>query len=107
MCQCYERDVQANTSNYEKSLTLENYDRYWWWMVYGKSAKLIPPLRITKLSKKAQENKDEIQKKYTKLISGGMIGNYNYIRIGLNRWIQNISIKGINPIQFLQKVLLK
>ena len=40
----------------------ETYDIYWWCMVYGKSAKGLPPLRITKLSKKLQENQDEIQK---------------------------------------------
>ena len=32
-------------------------------MVYGKSARGLPPLRRTKLSKKAQERQDEIQKK--------------------------------------------
>ena len=29
----------------------ETYDIYWWWMVYGKSAKELPPLNISKLSK--------------------------------------------------------
>ena len=38
-----------------------------------------------------------------KLISGGMIGYTNYVGTSLNGWIQNISLKGINPIQFLQK----
>ena len=32
-------------------------------MVYGKSSKVLPPLRRTKISKKAQENQDKIQKK--------------------------------------------
>ena len=42
-----------------------------------KSAKGISSLRRTKLSKKSQENKDEIKKNYMKLLSGGMIGNSN------------------------------
>ena len=50
-------------STYSKTKSPETYDRYWWWMVYGKSYKGIPPLRRTKLSKKAQENQYEIQKK--------------------------------------------
>ena len=41
-----------------------------------KSAKGLPPLRRTKLCKKAQERQDEI-KKNIKLIRGGMIGDYN------------------------------
>ena len=32
----------------------ETYDRYWWWMVYGKIAKGLPPLIRPKLSKRAQ-----------------------------------------------------
>ena len=32
-------------------------------MVHGKSAKGLPPLRRTKLSKQSQEKKDEIQEK--------------------------------------------
>ena len=27
-------------------------DRYWWWMVYGKSARGLPTLKRTKPSKK-------------------------------------------------------
>ena len=53
-----------------------------WYM--GKIAKGLPPLKITKLSKKAQEKQDEIQKIYTKLISGGMIGDSNCIATNLN-----------------------
>ena len=40
---------------------------------------------------------------YMKLISGGMIGNSNYIGTSVDGWIQKLSLKGINPIQFLQK----
>ena len=52
-----------------------------WYM--EKSAQGLPPLRRTKLSKKTQENQDEI-KNYMKLISGGMIGNSNCIGTNLN-----------------------
>ena len=53
-----------------------------WYM--GKSAKQLPPLRRTKLSKKAQERQDKIKKNYMKLISDGMIGNSNCIGKNLN-----------------------
>ena len=59
----------------------------------GKSARGLPPLRRTKLSKKAQERQDEIQKNYMKLISGGMIGNSNYIGTSLNGLIPNLTLK--------------
>ena len=42
-----------------------------------------------------------------RLISGVMIGNSNYIGTKLNRLIQEVKLKGINPIQFLQKKTLK
>ena len=32
-----------------------------------------------------------------------MVGNYNYIGTSLNVWIQKLSLKRINPVQFLQK----
>ena len=67
-------------------------------------AKGLPPLKRPKLSKKSQENQDEIKKSYMKLISGRMIGNSNYIGTSLNEWIQKLSSKGINPIQFLQNI---
>ena len=41
------------------------------------------------------------------LISGVMIGNFNYIGTNLNGWIQNLPPKEITPIQFLQKKLPK
>ena len=75
-------------------------------MVYGKIAKVLPPLRIPELSKKAQDKEDE-NKKYMKLISGGMIGNSNCIGTILNGIVQELKSKGKNPIQFLQKVLHK
>ena len=67
----------------------------------------LPILSRTKLSKKAQERQDEIHENYMKLISGGMIGDSNCIGKNLNGCVQNLSPKGINPIQFLQNVLLK
>ena len=59
-------------------------------MVYVKIAKGLPPLNISKPSKKAQYNQDEIQKNYMKIISGGMVGISNYIGTSLNGWIQEI-----------------
>ena len=53
-----------------------------WYM--EKSDKGLPPLKISKLGKKAQEKKDEIKKNYMKLISGGMFGDSNYIGTSLN-----------------------
>ena len=37
--------------------------RYWWWMVFEKCARGLPPLKITKLSKKEQERHAYIQEK--------------------------------------------
>ena len=68
----------------------------------GKSSNGLPPLNRSKWSKKAQEKQDEIQKIYMKLISGGIIGDSNYIGTILNGWIKKLSPKGINPIQFIQ-----
>ena len=52
-----------------------------------KSAKGLPPLRISKIGKKAQDKEDGI-KKYMKLVSGGMIRDSNYIGTSLNGLIQ-------------------
>ena len=71
-------------------------------MVHGKIAKGLPPLRRTKLSKKAQESQDEIQKNYMKLISGGMIGNSNFIGTDFNASILNLPPRELNPFLFLQ-----
>ena len=72
-------------------------------MVHGKIAKGLPPLRRTKLSKKAQQRQDEIQKNYMKLISGVMIGNSSCTGTNLNGSILNIPSKDIKPFLFLQK----
>ena len=53
-----------------------------WYM--EKRAKGQPTLRRTKLSKKVQERKNEIQKKYMNLISGEIIGDSNCIGTNLN-----------------------
>ena len=45
----------------------------------------------------------KFNKIYMKLISGGIIGNSNCIGTSFNGRIQNLSTKGITPIQFLQK----
>ena len=39
-------------------------DRYWWWMVFEKCARGLPPMKRTKLSKKAQDRHDLIKKLY-------------------------------------------
>ena len=61
----------------------------------------LSPLRRPKLSKKVQDKGDEIQKKM-KIISGGMIGNSNYIGTSFNGLIQELKLKGKNLIQFIQ-----
>ena len=65
----------------------------------------LPPLKRTKLSKKAQDRHDIIFKNFMNLIDGGMIGNSNYIRTCLNGLIQNQTPKQLNPFNFLQKKL--
>ena len=70
-----------------------------WYM--EKSARGLPPLRRTKLSKKAQKRQDKIQKNYMKIISGGMIGNSNCIGTNLNGSTLNLTPKELNPFLFL------
>ena len=53
-----------------------------WYM--EKSAKGLPPLRRTKLSKNNNRRRMEFKYIYMKLISGGIIGNSNYIGTSLN-----------------------
>ena len=52
-------------------------------MITGKIAKGVPPLRRSTLSKKSQDKEDE-NKNYMRLISGGNIINSNYIGTSLN-----------------------
>ena len=63
--QCYEIDVQENTSNHEKVLTPKQKVQKLmtdigggWYM--KKIATGLPPLKRTKLSKKSQERQDGI-----------------------------------------------
>ena len=91
--------------NVEKSLTPREKrskidDRYWWWMIFEKCEKGLPPLKRTKLSKKAQDRQDLIFKKFMNIIGGGMIGNSNCIGTNLNGLILNQPPKELNPIQF-------
>ena len=44
----------------------------------------LPPLKRTKLSKKAQDRHDIISKKFMNLIGGGIIVNSNFIGTSLN-----------------------
>ena len=53
-----------------------------WYM--KECAKGLPTLRISTLSKKAQDKEEGTFKNHMNLISGGMIVNYNYIVTSLN-----------------------
>ena len=64
-------------------------------------SKGLPPLTRSKLSKKSQDKEDEI-KNYMNLRSDVMIGNPNYANTSLNGPIQEVKLKGKNPIKFLQ-----
>ena len=55
-----------------------------------KIAKGIPPLKVSKLSKKHKISRMKFKYIYMKLISGGMIGNSNYIGTILNGLIQEL-----------------
>ena len=68
-----------------------------------KCAKGLPPLKKTKLSKKAQERDYIIKKNLMNIICGGMMGNFDYIGTCLNGLIQNQHPKELNPFQFLEK----
>ena len=58
-------------------------------MLFEKCEKGLPPLKSTKLSKKAQDRHDLIKKHSMDLIGGGMIGNSNCIGTSLNGLILN------------------
>ena len=74
-----------------------------WYM--EKSARVLPPLKRTKLSKKHKKGRIIFKRNYMKLIGGGIIGDSNYIGTSLNGLILNITPKELNPFLFLQKVL--
>ena len=69
--------------------------------IWKKIGNGLPPLMISTISKKSQDKEDEIEN-YMKLISGGIIGNFNYIGTILNGLIQEVKSKGKKPIHFLQ-----
>ena len=71
-----------------------------------KNAKGLSVLRRTILSEIAQENEDKIEK-HMKLISGGIIGNSNYIGTRLNGLVQEVKSKGKKPIQFFPENIHK
>ena len=68
-----------------------------------KSAKGLPPLERSKLSKKSQDKGGEILKNCMELLSGGIIVDSNYIGTIFNRLIQKLLSKDINYFEFLQK----
>ena len=68
-----------------------------------KSDKGIPPLNRSKLSKKHKKSRIKSKNIFLNLLSGGMLGDSNYIGTSLNGWIQKLSPKGINHIQFIRK----
>ena len=71
-----------------------------WYM--GKSSKGIPPLRISKISKKAQDKEDKIRKK---LYEANKWQNYwkSQLHWYNLEWVnQRSKRKRKNPIQFLQ-----
>ena len=72
-------------------------------MVFEKYARGLPPLKRTKLSKKAQDRHDIIFKNFMNIIGGRMIGNSNCIGTSLNGFILNQLPKQLNSFQFLQK----
>ena len=69
----------------------------------------LPPLKRTKLSKKAQERHDYIFLNCMNLIGGGIIGDSNCIGSSLNGLILNQPPKELNPFKFLQNsyILIK
>ena len=74
-------------------------------MVHVRSARGLPPLRRTKLSKKAQERQDEIKKNIYE--ANNWWGDWKFQLHGtsLSGLILNLTSKELNPFMFLQKVL--
>ena len=84
MTEMFKQIPQTNKKALTPKLKVQKLITYICGGWFKKSAKGLPPLRRTKLTKKAQENQDEIQKNYMKVISGGMIGDSNCIGTSLN-----------------------
>ena len=74
-----------------------------WYM--EKLTKGLPLLRRPKLSKNHKIKTTKF-KNSIKLISGGMIGNSNYIGTSLSGSIQEVKSKEKNPTKFLQRKFL-
>ena len=55
------QNVEKPLTSREKKSKID--DRYWWWMVFEKCERGLPPLKRKKLSKKTQERHDFILKK--------------------------------------------
>ena len=70
-----------------------------------KCQKGLPPLKRTKLSKKAQKRHDIIKKNSFNIICGGMIGDSKYIGTCLNGLIRKQHLKELNLFIFLKKAL--
>ena len=62
-----------------------------WYM--EKITKGLPPLRIPKPSKKAQQKDDEIKIIYMNLVGIEMIGDSNYVGTSLSGSIQEVNSK--------------
>ena len=72
-------------------------------MVFEKCELGLPPLKRTKLSKKAQDRHDLIFKNFMNLIGSRMIKNPNCIGTSLGGLILNQPPKELWPIHFPQK----
>ena len=94
------QNVEKPLTSREKKSKIDY--RYWGWMVFEKCEKGLPPSKRTKLSKKAQERDDLIEKNFMNIIGGGIIGYSNYIGTFLNGLILDITPKELKPFQFLQ-----
>ena len=75
-----------------------------WYM--EKSANGLPPLRRPKISKNQKRRSTKL-KSYMKLISGGIIGNSNYIGTILNGLIQEVKPKVKILFSFFNFILHK
>ena len=53
--------------------------------------------------KKHKKGRMKFKRNYMKLISGGMVGNSNYIGKSLNRLILYLTSKDLNPFLFLKE----
>ena len=90
------------TSREEKQRLITDIGGGWY---LEKCSKGLPPLKRTKLSKRAQERNYLLKKNFLNIIGGGIIENSNYIGTCLNGLIQNQLPKELSPFQFLQKFL--